>query len=223
MLDDALLGDVPVAARDTFGSLLRSWRIVLGKEKILAIPYLCGVTARFPIWGKTDHGKRSSRSTWISDNDAICCTCVGSDTNNSDANVNQGSTCKHIDVFADAVQNMSEALARPVGIVKQWLFKAMESSSPSGSAAGRQAEDEAAVWWNHKDTVVVVGLQRGSLITVPVYFPGKGVSCGFCPLANLAGCSHTRSAEHYRSSAGNPAMPVSVTNYVRSAVSTKPI
>ena len=223
MLDDAFLGDVPVAARDKFGSLLRSWRHVPGKEEIWAIPYLCGVTARFSVWGKTDHGRRSICSTWISDNGAIRCTCVGSDTYSSDASVNRDSTCEHIDVFAEAVQNMSEALARPVGIVKQWLFKAMGSSSPTGSAADGQADDEAAVWRFHKDIVVVVSLQRGSVIPVPVYLPRKGVSCGFCPLANLAGCSHTRSAEQYRSSAGNPAMPVSVANYVRSAVSTKPI
>ena len=223
MLDDALLGDVAVVARETFGSLLRSWRDVPGKEEIWAIPYLHGVTGRFSVWGKTDHGKRSSCSTWISTKGFIRCTCVGSDTYNSDVSVNRESTCEHIDVFAYSVQKISEALSRPVGLVKKWLCKAMGSASPTGNAAEEQADDEAAVWRFHKDIVVVVSRQRGSLIPVPVYLPKKGVSCGFCPLANLAGCSHTRLAEQYRASAGNPAMPVSAANYVRSAVSTKPI
>jgi len=68
---------------------------------------------------------------------------------NSDASVNRDSTCEHIDVIAEAVQKMSEALARPVGMVKQCLHKAMGSSLPTGSAADGQADDEAAVWRFH--------------------------------------------------------------------------
>eukprot|EP00168_Porphyra_purpurea_P017880 TRINITY_DN6394_c0_g1_i1.p1 TRINITY_DN6394_c0_g1~~TRINITY_DN6394_c0_g1_i1.p1 ORF type:complete len:922 (-),score=162.85 TRINITY_DN6394_c0_g1_i1:857-3622(-) len=91
------------------------------------------------------------------------------------------------------------------------------------TAADVLVDEEASVWRFHKDIVVVVCAQRGALIPVPVYLSRKGVSCGFCPLANPGGCSHTRVAEQYRSSAGVAAVPVSTANYVRSAVSSKPI
>jgi len=221
MLDDPILGEVPAAARNRFVALLQELRDVAGKEEILAIPYLFGVTARFSVWGTTDHGKRSSCSTWITADGFIRCTCVGSDTYNSDCSVHRTSTCEHIAVFSVVIERMSKALDISGALVMKWLHSCMGHKPTTTTDV--LTDDEPSVWRFHKDIVVVVCAERGALIPVPVYLPRKGVSCGFCPLANLGGCSHTRVAEQYRSSAGAAAMPVSAANYVRSAVSSKPI
>jgi len=224
VLDHPLLDEVPVEARGAFSSLLDGWRRVPGREEIWAVPYLFGVAARFSVWGKTDYGKRSACCTWVSDDGHVRCTCVGSDVFNADLSAGRESTCEHVDVFVGALSQMVEALNRPSAVIVKWLHAIMSGDSRvRGRLAGDVEEEDGAVWRVHRDIVVVISAQRGTTVPVPVYLPKRGVSCGFCPLASLAGCSHTKQAEQYRTSGGPALAQVTASGCVRSTVSTKPL
>jgi len=221
IFDDPLLDDVSLADREAVTALVSTWRAVDGKEEIWAVPYMFGVVARFSVWGKTDHGKRSCCCTWISSDAVVRCTCLGSDIYNADVSVNRVSTCEHTIVFAEAVELLAEALKRDPSIVRQWLFSCMAARTRDAPDAVVLVDEEAPVWRLHKDIVVVVSVHRGVAVPVPVHLPKKGVSCGFCPLAGVRGCSHTKLAEQYRVAHGNVPLQLTATGCVRSTVSTK--
>jgi len=224
MLDHPLLDEATTEARGAFTALLDGWRRVPGREEIWAVPFLFGIAARFSVWGKTDYGKRSACCTWVSDDGHVRCTCVGSDVFNADVTADRESACEHVDVFMDAVSRMAEALNRSSAVVVKWLHAIMTGDGRvGGRLAGDVEEEDVAVWRVHKDIVVVITEQRGKTVPVPVYLPKRGVSCGFCPLTNLGGCSHTKQAEQYRKSGGPALAQVTASGCVRSTVSTKPL
>lgn len=82
-------------------------------------------------------------------------------------------------------------------------------------------DEEAPVWRLHKEIVVFVSLHRGVAVPLPVHLRKKGVSCGFCTLAGVRGCPHTKLAEKYRVAHGNAPLQLTETGCVRSTVSTK--
>lgn len=195
-----------------------------GREEIWAVPYLFGVAARFSVWGKTDHGKRSACCTWVTDDGFVRCTCIGSDVFNSDLSGGRTSVCEHISVLTDAVSRMGETLDRSSAIVVRWLHAVMGNEGHGdGRSDGDVEEEDTAVWRVHKDIVVVIAEHRGATVPVPVYLPKKGVSCGFCRLASLAGCSHSKKAEQYRTTGGPAVAQVTAAGCVRSTVSVKPL
>jgi len=221
LLDDLVLGEVGLDERAAFTDLLSDWRGAAGKEEIYAMPYIFGVVARFSIWGKTDQGKRSCCCTWISADASVRCTCLGSDTYNADISINRSSPCEHSLIFVEAIALMAASLKVPNVVVRQWLFSSMAARSRDVPSADDLVDEEAPVWRFHKDVVVVVSPHRGTTVPVPVHLPKKGVSCGFCPLSSVRGCSHTKLAEQYRVSNGNAPIQLTSTSCVRSTVSTK--
>jgi len=223
ILDDAVLCNPAENQRLDFASLLNSWRNVPGREELWALPYFLGVGARFSVWGKTEHGKRSSCCTWVTVDGFVRCTCVGSDVYNADVSESRPSTCEHVEVLSAGISQMADALARPVAIILKWLYVVMSDKAGPSVEAFEQVDEETPVWRLHKDIVAVVSSHHGKLVPVPVYLPKKGVSCGFCPLTNLRGCSHTRIAEQYRVGGGQTDPPMTSSNGVRSAVSSRPV
>jgi len=222
-LEHALMEDVDAQHQRNYIAFLDEWKQLPGKEEIWAIPYLFGVVARFSIWGKTDHGKRSACCTWVATGGAVRCTCVGNDVYNGDTRAGRDSTCEHIDVFVDAIGKMAAKLGRPFRSVAMWLQAVLSAPGASDGADVDRAYEEVPVWRLHRDIVVVVAPHRGAPVPVPVYLPKRGVSCGFCPLTNLRGCSHTKVAEQYRSSSGAAVVQSNPTSCLRSAVSTLPV
>ena len=220
-LDNPLLGDVSDQGQRDFAALIEKWRNEPGKEEIWSIPYLFGVAARFSVWGKTDHGKRSACCTWVAAGGAVRCTCVGSDVYNGDVGVSRATVCEHVAVLSGAAELMAAAMGTSAGQVLEWLHTVLAAQPPNGTDADIQDGDEVPVWRVHRDNVIVVSMQRGASVPVPVYLPKKGVSCGFCPLTSSRGCSHTKAAEQYRSVPGNVPTPSATASFLRSAVSTR--
>jgi len=220
---DCLLGVVTPTTRTAFIELVDSWRQASGKEEIWSIPYLFGVFARYSVWGKTDRGKRSASCTWVSEDGFVRCTCAGSDVYNSDVAVGRASACEHVELMDWALCRMAEALCAPKAAVSTFLCSALSHRGKAVSDGDALVDEEAPVWRFHKDVVVVVSVQRGVTVPVPVNLPKKGVSCGFCPLSNLSGCSHTKVAEQYRSASGSPMPQAPSSTGVRSSVSTLPL
>ena len=189
--EDPALEDVSLDDRRALAVLVASCRSAVGKEEVWAMPYLFGVVARFSLWGKTDQGKSSSCCRWISPDSSVRCTWVGSDVYNADVSLNRESSCGHTDVFAAAIEQMASALKRPVSIVQSWLQSSMAANTHAVPNEVDLIDEESPVWRIIKDIVVVVFLHRGVPVSVPVHLPKRGVSCGFCPLSGVRGCSHT--------------------------------
>jgi len=222
-LDSALLQDISDQGRRDFAALLDDWRNETGKEEIWSVPYLFGVAARFSVWGKTDHGKRSACCTWVAADGAVRCTCVGSDVYNGDIGACRPTVCEHVSDVYEAADLMAAAIGSTTPVMLEWLGSVMAPQVPHVADAHVQDAEEVPVWRVHKDIVIVVSVQRGSPVPVPVYLPKKGVSCGFCPLTGTRGCSHTKAAEQYRSVPGNVSAPSSSSGLMRSSVSTLPL
>ena len=221
LLDYPALGDVSLDDHWAFTELVASWRNAVGKGEGWAMPYLFVVVARFSVWGKTDQGMRSSCCTWISPDASVRYACVGSDVCNTDVILNRSSGCENTDVFAAAIEQMASTLTRPVSIVHSWLQSSMAANTHAVPNDVDVFDDESPVWRIHKDIVVVVSLHRGVPVPVPMHFPKRGVSCSFCPLSGVRGCSHTKLAEQYRVAHGNTLTPLTTTGCVRSTVSCK--
>jgi len=222
LLNDPRLGVIEPFQRQAFSSLIDSWRSAAGKEEVWAIQYFFGVFARFSVWGKTDHGKRSACCTWLAADGRVRCTCVGSDVYNSDVGVGRPSTCEHISGLDAAMERMADALGCSVVAFAVCLHVLMGDSVSVTSDTNGEIDAEAPVWRFHRDIVVVVAVQRGVALPVPVHLPKRGVSCGFCVLSGTRGCSHTATAEQYRTTNGSVPQ-VTSSSCPRSSVSTRPL
>jgi len=91
-------------------------------------------------------------------------------------------------VFAAAIEQMASALKRPVSIVQTWLQSSMAANTHAVPNEVDLIDDESPVWRIYKDLVIVVFLQHGVPVSVPVHLPKRGVPCGFCPLSGVWGC-----------------------------------